>query len=327
MRDAFGRDIDYMRVSITDRCNLRCVYCMPEEFACVTHAEILRYEEILRVCALAARKGIRTVKVTGGEPLARKGCVEFMRALRRIPGIQHVTLTTNGVLLDPYVASLAALPLDGLNISLDALAPETYLRMAGRDAFDQVWRSLHRALGAGLRVKINCVPIRGLNEKEILPIARLAETLPVDVRFIELMPTEPSAKEGECLRGVPGAEILALLSRAYPDLAPDASAHGFGPARYYQSGALKGGIGLIEAIHNHFCSSCNRLRLTSEGFLKPCLYHNHGLDVRRMLRNGASDTEIEAAITNAVCDKPERHCFGGKMGAEEGIRRMSRIGG
>jgi len=307
---------------------------MPGEFACITHDEVLRYEEILRVCALATKVGIRTVKVTGGEPLARKGCLEFIQALKKIPEIQHVTLTTNGVLLEPYIEPLAALRLDGLNISLDALEPAAYLRITGRNAFHQAWRSFHKAIEAGLRVKINCVPIRGLNEEQIIPLSRLAEAFPADVRFIELMPTEltaanewTAANGGECLRGVPSAEILALLSREYPDLAPDASSHGFGPARYFQSNRLKGGIGLIDAISNHFCSGCNRLRLTSEGLLKPCLYHNHGLDVRRMLRNGASDSEMEAAIACAAYHKPERHSFGGKIGAEEGIRMMSRIGG
>ena len=328
MRDALERNIDYMRVSITDRCNLRCVYCMPGEFACITHDEVLRYEEILRVCALAAKMGIRTVKVTGGEPLARKGCLEFIQALKKIPGIQHVTLTTNGVLLEPYVEPLAALHLDGLNISLDALEPAAYLRITGRDAFHQAWRSLRRALEAGLRVKINCVPIRGLSEKEIIPLARLAETLPVDVRFIELMPTQwTDANKGERLRGIPSAEIVALLFREYADLAPDASSHGFGPARYFRSGRLKGGVGLIDAISNHFCSGCNRLRLTSEGFLQPCLYHKQGLDLRRMLRNGARDSEIEAAMARAAYQKPERHSFGEKSGAKEGIKMMSRIGG
>ena len=322
MRDERNRTIDYMRVSITDRCNLRCVYCTPSDFACVSHQQVLRYEEILRVCGIAAKLGIRTVKVTGGEPLARKGCVDFIKELKNIPGIRHVTLTTNGVLLEPLIHTLTAIGLDGLNISLDALTPETYLRMAGRHALRQVWQSLQAALEAGLRVKINCVPVRSVNEDEILPISRLAERFPVDVRFIELMPTS----QGEALRGIPGDEIIKRLSIEYPDLKPDGSIRGFGPARYYGSAGLKGGIGLIDAVSNHFCSGCNRLRLTSEGFLKLCLYHSDGVDLRGMLRGGASDSEIEAVMRDAAYRKPERHNFGSGNDSE-GIGLMSRIGG
>ena len=322
MRDSFGRSIDYMRVSITDRCNLRCAYCMPGEFVLISHDKVLRYEEILRVCTVAAKIGIRTIKVTGGEPLARKGCLGLIKELKAVPGIQHVTLTTNGVQLEPYVEALAELRLDGLNISLDTLEPKTYLRITGRNAFHQAWRSFNKSVEAGLHVKINCVPLMGFNEKEIISISRLAETFPVDVRFIELMPTT----EGECLQGIPGTDIIALLSQEYRDLAPDGSPHGFGPARYFRSSRLKGGLGLISAISNHFCSGCNRLRLTSDGFLKLCLHHNNGLDLRCMLRNGASDAEIEAAMTRAVCHKPERHSLDGKADSE-GIRMMSRIGG
>ena len=323
MIDSFGRSIDYMRVSITDRCNLRCVYCVPGEFAFTPHADILRYEELLRVCKIAAKNGIRTIKVTGGEPLVRKGCLKFIKELKAIPGIQHVTLTTNGVLLEPYVDALAELRLDGLNISLDTLEPDTYMRMTGLDTFKPVWRSLARALDAGLRVKINCVPILGLNEKDIIPISRLAESFPVDVRFIELMPVG----KGGSLRGIPSVTVMEALSGEYSDLSPDPSQHGFGPARYFRSGRLKGSVGFIDAISNHFCSCCNRLRLTSEGFLKLCLYHGCGLDLRRMLRNGASDSNIDEAMARAVNLKPERHSFGDQASPEEGIKVMSQIGG
>jgi len=342
MKDALGRNIDYMRVSITDRCNLRCQYCMPGgmlggmpgEFVPLSHNDILRYEEILRVCAIAAQIGIRTIKVTGGEPLARKGCVGFMEKLKALPDIDHVTLTTNGALLEPYVEALAEMGLDGLNISLDALDPEVYLKVTGRDLFDATWRSLHKAIGAGLRVKVNCVPIRDTNDAEIVPIARLAETLPVDVRFIELMPTAAGAclQAEACLQGIPSAEIFALLLEKYPDLTSDPSVHGFGPARYFSSKRLKGGIGLISAVSHHFCSDCNRLRLTSDGFLKLCLYRNDGLDVRGMLRGGASDDELLAAIKRTVHEKPAGQSINNQTGNDhqpdsEGIGFMSRIGG
>jgi cyclic pyranopterin phosphate synthase len=180
-----------------------------------------------------------------------------------------------------------------------------------------------KALEAGLRVKVNCVPIRGVNEEEIIPISRLAETHPADVRYIERMP----AGEGGCHQGISGAEIMERLSAHYPDLRPVAPAHGFGPARYYQSGRLKGGIGFIDALSNHFCCGCNRLRLTSEGFLKLCLYHEDGLDLRRMLRGGAKDSKIEKAMERAAYHKPKRHAFGEKTDVDKGIGAMSRIGG
>ena len=318
-----GRLIDYIRVSVTDRCNLRCKYCMPEDLPFIPHDRILRYEEILRICGIFAKLGVRIVKVTGGEPLTRKGCVEFIRDLKMIPGIEHVTLTTNGVLLEPYIDDLVVLGLDCVNISLDSLDPGIYERITGRDEFARVWSSLHKALDVGLRVKINNVPMRGVNDGEILAFAKLAETLPLDIRFIEQMPSGDDIH----YHRVPAEEVLDMLSQAYPDLTADAMPHGFGPARYFKSAGLKGAIGLIDAISNHFCAGCNRLRLTSEGFLKLCLYYDDGLDLRGLVRGGASDDEIEAAIIRAVAQKPERHAFGSDPDGSGGIGTMSRIGG
>jgi cyclic pyranopterin phosphate synthase len=293
---------------------------MPEDLQFIPHDNILRYEEILRICEAAARLGIRIIKMTGGEPLVRKGCVDFIKALKSLPGIERVTLTTNAVLLEPYINILAGIKLDCVNISLDSLDAATYARITGRDAFPSVWCSLRKAVESGLRVKINCVPIRGVNENDILPIARLAEEYPIDARFIELMPTT----SGGHMDGITGAEVFARLLSAYPDLTPDAAVRGFGPARYYKSGKLKGGIGFINALGDCFCPGCNRVRLTSEGFLKLCLYHDGGLDLRIMIRSGANDAEIESAIAGAIYNKPERHLFGS---ARTGIERMSRIGG
>ncbi|MCL2568432.1 MAG: GTP 3',8-cyclase MoaA [Oscillospiraceae bacterium] len=320
MRDAHGRVLDYMRVSITDRCNLRCTYCMPHELPFLSHDDILRYEEILRVCRAMAKLGVKTVRITGGEPLMRKGCVDLIRELKAVPGIEHVTLTTNAVLLEPYIDELAALKLGGLNISLDSLSAEGYQKITGQDVFHQVWKALNRAVETGIRVKINCVAIRGKNEGEILSLVRLAETMPIDVRFIELMP----ADEGDAMEGISGEEISGVLLGAYPDLTPDPSKRGFGPARYFKSEKLKGGIGLIDAISNHFCADCNRLRLTSQGFLKLCLHHGDGLDLRAMLRGGVGDVEIETAIAEAAFAKPARHCFDQST---SGIQKMSQIGG
>jgi len=267
--------------------------------------------------------GIENIKVTGGEPLVRKGCVGFIRELKEIPGIKHVTMTTNAVLLEPYVEALAQLKPDGINVSLDSLNPDIYRQITGRDELNKALRSLNAAIGAGLHVKINCVPIEGLNDNEILPITKLAETSLVDVRFIELMPSDA----GGGYKGVSGRKILTLLSSEYPDLEPDLTRHGFGPARYFRSCRLNGMIGLIDAVSNHFCSNCNRLRLTSEGYLKLCLFHDIGLDLRTMLRSNARDSDIEAAIENAVYSKPERHMIDSRADPDSGIKKMSQIGG
>lgn len=325
MVDLLGRNIDYMRISITDRCNLRCRYCMPEEgVPPLSHGNILRYEEILRICKVAAKIGIRGVRVTGGEPLVRKGCIEFLRELKAIPEIEYVALTTNGVLLEPFVDDIARMKLDGVNISIDSLCAETYRKITRRADFPAVWRSLEKAVEAGLMVKVNCVPMVGLNDTEIVSFARLAQDMPVDVRFIEFMPTDT----GEGFEGIGGAEILSRLAEVYPDLEPDTQRHGFGPARYFKSGKLRGGIGIIDALGTCFCHGCNRVRLTSDGFLKLCLFSDDGLDLRGMLRSGASDSEIETAFTGTVYHKPERYPPPGVDRLPDiGIKNMSQVGG
>jgi cyclic pyranopterin phosphate synthase len=305
-----------MRVSITDRCNLRCGYCMPMEPPYIPHADILRYEEILAVCEAAARLGIRTIKVTGGEPFVRTGCIDFLRRLLAVAGIEHVTVTTNGVLLEPHINALADMKIDGVNISLDTLDAAVFKRITGQDEFHAVWRSLHKAIECGLRVKINCVPLKGINEQEILPLARLAEIFPIDVRFIELMPA------GGHFERVSGAVVLAAVRDVYSDLAPDAARRGFGPARYFKSAKLRGAIGFIDAVTGCFCPTCNRIRLTSEGLLKPCLAQETGTDLRRLLRGGQPES-LQAAIAETIVKKPIGHNFS----ETDTIQGMSRIGG
>ncbi|MEL7625021.1 MAG: GTP 3',8-cyclase MoaA [Clostridiales bacterium] len=322
MKDSLSRTIDYMRVSITDRCNLRCQYCMPNGLPWIEHSDILRYEEFLEICGGAAIVGISTIKVTGGEPLARKDCVRFLGRLKELPGIERVTLTTNGLLLEPHVAALAAMKLDGVNISLDTLQREVYQRLTGTDGLAKVLEVLEKTVAAGLKVKINCVPILGINDGEVAAIAALVAKIPVDVRFIELMPTASS----QAFTGLTGEAVLSRLLEEYPDLSPTSERRGFGPARYYASESLIGRIGLIDAVSNHFCGQCNRIRLTSQGFLKLCLYHERGVDLRRLLRQGAGREELAAAIKEAILHKPESHCFG-QEDEGQGIKNMSRIGG
>jgi len=293
---------------------------MPDDLPLIKHDDVLRYEETLRICRAAVKSGIKNIKVTGGEPLARKGCVGFLRDLKSIPGIEHVTLTTNGILLAPYIDKMNEIGLDGVNISLDTLNPDKYRQLTGGGDFFAVWASLTKAVEAGLRVKVNCVAIIGQNDDEIADIAKLAEQMPVDVRFIEFMPTGVDTG----FEGLPGDDILSRVREVYPDLSGDPTRRGFGPARYFKSEKMRGSIGLIDAIGDCFCPGCNRVRLTSEGFLKLCLFHEDGLDLREMLRAGANDGEIEAAFKAAVTHKPERHAF---AGSGHGIKNMSRIGG
>lgn len=309
MLDSLGRKIDYMRISITDRCNLRCSYCMPADgIDPLTHEDILRYEDILRICRTAVKLGIRNFKVTGGEPLVRKGVMNFLRELKSILGVEHVTLTTNGVLLEQFVDEMADMGLDGINLSLDGLNPDTYMSITGRDQFQQVFRSFKKAVEAGLRVKINCVPILGLNDSEIINMAQISETIPVDVRFIEFMPARSVGSH----KGITGPEILDKLSARYPDLTLDPRRRGFGPARYYKSSKLLGSIGIIDPIGGCFCDRCNRIRLTSDGFLKLCLFYEDGLDLHTLIKNGVNDREMEDAFKAAVLRKPEKHFFDNK---------------
>ena len=319
MTDAYGRKIDYMRVSITDRCNLRCTYCMPEPVPSMSHDDILRFEEVLRLCRIMAKLGIKTMRITGGEPLVRKGWLGFTKSLLEVPGLNNVTLTTNAVLLGEYLEDLAALGISGINISLDSLCPDIYRQMTGFDMFAKVWESINRALALGVKLKINCVPIQGLNDCQILPLADLTQSMKLDVRFIELMPTGVS--KGHI--GIKTKELLKILVAKYPDLRPDGDSRGFGPAKYYRTPGGKGSVGFISARSEIFCAGCNRIRLSSSGFLTLCLHHSKGIDLRGPLRNGASDQEIEVAIKQSVNEKPEKHFFQ----SETELKHMSKIGG
>lgn len=321
MLDQYGRAVDYLRLSITDRCNLRCRYCMPEDVPFIPHEAVLRYEEIIRVCSLAAELGIRTLKITGGEPLVRRDCVWLMRELKALPGIKHVTLTTNGVLLEENLPALKELGVDGINVSLDTLDPEAYRRVTGCGGLDRVLSGLQAAVRAGLRVKLNCVPLAETGLDGLLSLARLAETEPVDVRFIELMPIghgRDCAPFGQHL-------LERAVLDAWPELTPAEARRGFGPARYYVSPRLRGAVGFIDAVSRGFCAGCNRVRLTSEGYLKLCLCHGDGLDLRALLRGGAPDAAVKAAMEAAIFGKPARHSFGAAVPEE--TRIMSQIGG
>lgn len=323
MRDALGREINYMRLSVTDRCNLRCRYCMPAEGVPPTaHGDILRYEELLRVAQAAVSLGIDRFKVTGGEPLVRRGITDFIRSLKSLPGVKQVTLTTNGLLLPSLLDGLLDAGLGAVNISLDTRdnAQYQFITRSSHTA-DEVLHTIRLCAGR-LPTKINAVLLPE-TAAQLIPLAQLAEELPVDVRFIERMPlgvTDIGAAESV------HREVIDRLHAVWPDLAPVQERRGNGPARYYASSGLRGCIGLIEAVSHAFCASCNRVRLTSTGLLKPCLCYETGSDLKPLLRGGADDVALRDAIEQAVQDKPAAHCFAERQAVTE-RKSMNQIGG
>ena len=324
MIDAHGRRIDYMRISLTDRCNLRCRYCTPEEIVSIGHEEILRFEEILEICRHAVTLGITKFKITGGEPLVRRGCISFLRTLKSIPGVEQVTITTNGVLLKDCLPELEEIGIDGINISLDTLDEKTYEHVTRRNEFSRVWDGILAAQASKIRTKINCVLLKGVNDHEFFDLIELAKDYHLNVRFIEIMPIG----YGKGLEGYNKEELLKLLSEKYPTYEVETKVLGNGPASYITLPGFKGSIGFIDAIHGKFCDKCNRIRLTSDGILKLCLYYENGIDLKKLLRNNASEEEILEAMKKTIYKKPTEHQFHlmAKEGSEE-LKKMSQIGG
>lgn len=318
MVDQFGRTIDYMRLSVTDRCNLRCRYCMPNGVVPVAHADVLTYEELLRVAAVGVELGITKFKVTGGEPLARLGCVDFIARLKTLPGVEQVTLTTNGVLLGPAIPRLAEIGIDGVNVSLDAPGREDFAAITGFDLLPQVLDSIDGLLGLGIRTKLNCVLLPGC-EGRLVPLARFAGW-GLDVRFIEVMPIGAGALDS----GPSRDEALDVLRREWPDLHEVDERRGNGPAHYYATAALTGRVGMIDAVSHRFCNRCNRVRLTSTGLLKPCLCYGEGADLRAVLRERPG--ELRETLRAAIYGKPQAHCFACAEHITE-QKAMGQIGG
>ena len=325
MFDRYQRDIHYLRLSVTDLCNLRCRYCMPDGVEKLEREAVLTYEEFLRLAALFARCGIDTVRVTGGEPLVRKNVAQLVAGLKETPGIRRVTLTTNAVLLAEQLPALLDAGLDSVNISLDTLRPEVFRQITARDDFAAVQAGLQAALESGLPVKLNCVPQAGVNEGELETLAALAKDNAMQVRFIEMMPIG----YGAAMPCISGPELRARFARRWPELAPLSAAQehalGDGPAVYYTVPGWQGSIGFIAAVHGKFCASCNRVRLTSQGFLRPCLASETGCDLRALLRSGADDAQLLAAIRETIWAKPREHHFNDS--SMPATRGMYRIGG
>jgi len=310
---------------VTDRCNLRCRYCMPEGgVVSLGHDAILSYEELFRVARVAVELGVRKIRLTGGEPLVRKGLLGFVEALAKLPQQPEITLTSNGLLLAENALALKEAGLARVNVSLDSLRPERFAHLTRCDALEQVWRGVHSAEAAGLTpIKINMVPILGVNEDEIADFARLTFAHPWQVRFIEFMPLSPEL-EYSTEQLYPAANIYADLQKI-AGLTEVARQGPAGPARLYQFEGAQGSVGIIPAVSEHFCRECNRLRLTADGQLRPCLLAPQEIDLRTMLRAGVSDQVLAEQLEKSVAAKPQQHHL--DKGDGTGGRHMQGIGG
>ncbi len=325
MKDSFGRKIDYLRISVTDRCNLRCMYCMsPEGVKQIEYKEILRYEEIVRIVEIATSLGVRKIRITGGEPIARKNITYLISSLSAMKRIEDISLTTNGVLLERYADELARAGLNRINISLDSLQHARYADITRGGSLEHVLRGIERAEQAGLiPVKINMVPIRGFNHDEIAEFSRITLTKPYQVRFIEFMPIG-SKELWRPDKYIELQEIKKLVEKT-GKLSP-VKMKKSGPAQYFRFEGAPGVIGFINAISNQFCKDCNRLRLTADGKLRPCLFSETEIDLKNPLRSGAPDSEIKKLLKLSVEVKPEGHNLSCKSECTA-LKPMSRIGG
>lgn len=320
MRDSYGRAINYLRISVTEQCNLRCRYCMPEtDETSGLSRRLMTDGEIAAAARAAASLGIQAVKITGGEPLCRPGCPDLIRRLKEIPGIRQVTMTTNGLLASRYLDELLSAGLDGINISLDTLNEEQFCQITRRNfPLSQVLDAV-RLCSEKFSTKINAV-LLSETEDQLIPLARLACSLPVDVRFIEQMPLG-----GRKLASSSCRSALSRLKAEWQDLSPVSEPRGNGPAVYWRAPGFLGTVGLIEAVSHSFCSSCNRIRLTSDGQLKPCLCYGDSIDLMPALES-KNDEELLALFQKAVRNKPKAHCFLQPDEISE-HRYMSQIGG
>ena len=317
MKDQFDREITYLRVSITDRCNLRCRYCMPADGVCkVSHQEILRYEEILEIVAMAAELGVKKVRVTGGEPLVRLGCADLCAGISSIPGIQEVVITTNGILLEQQAEALHRAGVKRVNVSLDTMNPEKYRSITGGGDIQRVLRGIEAARKVGMTpIKINTVLMGGFNDGEIPEFVEMTRMHPIELRFIELMPMGPGAEFGESAY-LPGQTVLDRVPKLRP-LPEDG-----GVARLYQLPGAAGRVGLISPLSRHFCGTCNRLRLTSEGALKPCLHSSQEIPLR-----GLHGDALREAMVSAILAKPKMHGALDAHHRSQAGRNMNTIGG
>lgn len=323
MLDQYGRRINYLRISVTDRCNLRCRYCMPEGVQDVGMKNILTFEEIWEIVKTGVSLGITHIRITGGEPLVRKGCADLILGIRKIPGVETITMTTNGVLLGNYEKQLKEAGVDGVNISLDTLDPEEFCQITGKRELPAVLAGIRAAKDAGLPVKLNAV-----NRKELdpVPLVRYAQNENLPLRFIEMMPVG----YGKQYVGRSNEELREMLEKTFGTAeklvdSEELSRMGSGPAVYYRFSDLKVPVGFISAIHGKFCDTCNRVRLTAEGYLKLCLCYDQGVDLRHVLREEEKEN-LRTVMEEAIFRKPAAHCFERPSEMTE-THEMVKIGG
>ncbi len=326
LTDNFARRINYLRISITDRCNLRCRYCMPDGgIPLISHEEVLRYEEILRVARLFGQLGIDKIRLTGGEPLARKGALDLIRGISQIRGIGDLSLTTNGVLLGEFAADLARAGIKRINVSLDTLNREKFAYITRRDRFPEVLNGIEKALDVGLfPVKLNVVAIKGFNDDEILQFAKLTLEKPLTVRFIEFMPTG-----GVDFWNRDHVLTVDMIRKEIGKLGPLIPVDGDemdGPAARFRLRGARGELGFISPISSHFCNNCNRLRLTPDGKLRACLFSDHEIDLKSHLRNHCSDKKLKDLLMTTLRNKPKRHSINTSL-FRKCQRTMAAIGG
>ena len=327
MKDSYGRTISYLRLSITDRCNLRCRYCKPEKNPdLLAHENILTYEELHRLTRIAVNLGIKKVRVTGGEPLVRKGAISFLSGLVEIPELEDVSLTTNGVLLKRKLVQLYESGIHRINISLDTLKQEKYFQITGTDAFNDVWGAIEHARKLNFQpIKINMVVINGFNDDEVVDMAMLSQSYPYHIRFIEFMPVGAAQPDAN-IYTVPIRKIRNQLEERIGDLISIPKEFNDGPSERYKFKNALGEIGFIGSMSNHFCNSCNRLRLTANGFLRSCLLSDTQQDIKGPMRCGATDKELEGIFLETVRQKPAKHLL--SIGVRTVIsHQMSAIGG
>lgn len=326
LADQFNRPITYLRISVTDKCNLRCVYCMPERgLAWLPKNDILTYEEIAQLVRAAASAGVRSIRLSGGEPLVRKNLWHLVEEIAAIPGIEDIALSTNGLLLEEQLDDLLRAGLARVNVSLDTLREQRFVEIARRPGLDRVLGAIDAAIARGLSpVKINCVVMRGYNDDEIAAFAEWTKHRAVYVRFIELMPVHENL--GVQRDAYVSADEILEHVRTIGELKPVAGPGGNGPARYFAFPGAPGAVGVISPLSHDYCERCNRVRLSADGHLRLCLFGDQGIDLRGPLRGGATESEIAELLRSAMLIKPERHHL--KLGeAASRMRAFSEIGG
>ena len=323
MLDKFGRNIDYLRISVTEKCNLKCIYCIDENSTLNScNNETLSDDEIYKIAKECASLGIKKIRITGGEPLVRKNIENLIYRLKSINGIEEIYITTNGVLLNNKIEELKRNGLTGVNISLDSLNKDRYKKLTRFDKLSEVLTSIDKALELKLKVKINTVIVDDINKDEIIDFVNLTKDKNIDIRFIELMPIGAAKK----YKGMSNKEINHIIESSFKHVKLEQKNGISGPASYIRIENFKGRVGFISPISNCFCEHCNRIRLTSKGFLKKCLHYNYGVDLKKHIRNNISGKDLNKLIYDNIYDKPQNHLFMDKCENKEN-KYMNQIGG